>query len=175
MFQEMLLSTASKGNSTTVSKSDMKQVKQNPTQTPGSTKFKNKINFKIILVFWVANGRSSRSGPYLQTDILQWLILLVVHTTAESFTAAASAAGQLVPTVCVNSRNMTSSSLSLWGCLYVCLSFQRKVCLNCIQQLLPVIQTLKLSSVFGFPQLAHSYFLLLWISHQRLAGQSYLE
>lgn len=150
-------------------------MKQNPTQMPGSTKFKNKIHFKIILVLWVANGGSPRLGPHLQTDILQWLVLLVVHATAESFTAAASAAGQLVPTVCADSRNMTSSSLSLWDCLYVCLSFQRKVCLNSIQQLLPVIQTQKLSSVFGFPQLAHSYFLVLWISHHRLAGQSHLE
>lgn len=33
----------------------------------GSTKFKNKIHFKIILVLWVANGGSPRLGPYLQT------------------------------------------------------------------------------------------------------------
>lgn len=102
---------------------------------------------------------------------LQQFVLRVVQATAELFTAAASAAGQLLqyPCLCRLQKQDKKLSFCSLGCYrYVCLSFQRNVCLYCLQQLLPVIQTQKIFSVISFPQLVHHCLPILRISHQKL-------
>lgn len=112
--------------------------------------------------------RSSPANNLLVT--LQQFVLVVVLATAELFTAAASAAGQLLQYLWFVQTPETGQKTQLLqpGMLSVCLSVLPKKGLYCLQQLLPAIQTQKIFSVLAFPQLVHHCLPILWISHQKL-------